>query len=82
MNGLIPQQSTCPHCGIRRTVRVGYSGVSLCMNCRGRWGANSDSTTPPPAPVEEREDAYPFTPAELERLEVYRRAVASGFYNG
>ena len=81
MNGLTPQQSTCPHCGIQRTVRMGFSGVSICMNCRSRWGASSN-TNLPADPREESEPAYPFTPAELERLAVYRRAVAAGFYSG
>ncbi|HEY1292374.1 MAG TPA: hypothetical protein VGJ60_04705 [Chloroflexota bacterium] len=83
MNGLTPQQSTCPHCGIQRTVRMGFSGVSICMNCRNRWGGpGSNTSNPAPEPVEHREDPYPFTPAERERLEIYRRAVEAGFYSG
>jgi hypothetical protein len=80
MNGFIPQQATCPHCGILRTVRVGYSGISLCMNCRGRWGSSAVSPNPPIDSDTECQP-YPFTPAELARLEIYRRAVAAGFYS-
>jgi ribosomal protein L37AE/L43A len=72
MNGFNPQQSTCPQCGIQRTVRAGGSGISVCMNCRAQWTAG---------PAIEREHTYPFTPAELNRLEIYRRAIAAGFYN-
>jgi ribosomal protein L37AE/L43A len=76
MNGFVPQQSACPACGISRTVRVGYSGVSLCMNCHTRWSASATS------PRRNDEDGYRFTRAELERLEIYRRAVAAGLYSG
>jgi hypothetical protein len=80
MNGLNPQQSICPNCGIQRTVRMGYSGIAICMNCRARWRWASDGRTPPTATQDESEPAYGFTQAELERLEIYRRAVAAGFY--
>jgi hypothetical protein len=82
MNGFIPQQSTCPRCGIQRTVRMGFSDISLCLNCRARWGALRDLLDPPtPAPPGlEHAPAYPFTPSELDRLEIYRRAIAAGFY--
>jgi ribosomal protein L37AE/L43A len=78
MNGLILQQSSCPRCGILRTVRVGTSGLTFCMNCRHRWAHGSIDS----ARKLDREDRYAFTPAELQRLEVYRRAIAVGFYAG
>lgn len=80
MNGYTPQQANCPRCGIQRTVRLGYSGISLCMNCRTRWGSSTDTTCLATEAVPDPQEAYPFSPAELERLEIYRRAVAAGFY--
>jgi hypothetical protein len=80
MYGLTPQQATCPHCGIARTVRIGFSGISLCMNCHTRWGPNSSTIHPPTDPELDAQQAYPFDAAELARLEVCRRAVAAGFY--
>jgi ribosomal protein L37AE/L43A len=80
MHGLNPQQSTCPNCGIERTVRVGASGISICMNCRARWRSAAASITPTTDAVDESEPAYGFTQAEMERLKIYRRAVAAGFY--
>ena len=77
MNGLIPQHSTCPHCGILRTVRVGLTDLSLCMNCRTRWRSSSISARPRLSAVEH---GHPFSPEEVSRLEIYRRAVAAGFY--
>lgn len=83
MNGFVPQQCTCPRCGIPRTVRVGYSDVSLCMNCRSRWGAGAGAGAIPRSTAAAGDDAgYRFTRAELERLEMYRRAVAAGLYSG
>jgi hypothetical protein len=75
LNGYTPQQSTCPRCGIQRTVRLGFSGISLCMNCRTRWGSSSAATD-----FHEPRETYPFTPTELARLEIYRRAIAAGYY--
>jgi hypothetical protein len=82
MHGFIPQPSTCPRCGIPRTVRVGFSGISFCMNCRTQWGSSSSTSQPPNIPGAEGESAYSFTSTELARLEIYRRAVAAGFYAG
>jgi hypothetical protein len=80
MNGFIPQYSSCPHCGIKRTVRLGFSSISLCMNCRTQWQPNVSSVSPATNPMLERQQPYPFSSAELARLEIYRRAVAAGFY--
>jgi hypothetical protein len=82
MYGFIPQQSNCPHCGIKRTLRMGFSGTSICMNCRARWGTNSSTSSEPASnqPAVETQQTFPFSPAELARLRVYRRAVAAGFY--
>ncbi len=80
MNGLNPQPSSCPNCGIQRTVRIGYSGISVCMNCRARWGSSSATTPSASTSTPEVEPAYGFTQAELKRLAIYRRAVAAGFY--
>lgn len=80
MNGFIIQHSTCPACHIQRTVRRGFSGTSICMNCGEQWDATSSISTPrayettPDATLED------FTPAEIRRLEIYRRAIAAGFY--
>ena len=78
MNGLILQQSTCPRCGILRTVRVGTSGLTFCMNCRHRWPTGSKQ----PRPAPDLRNDYQFTQKERDRLEIYRRTVAVGFYNG
>ena len=77
MYGFILQQSACPRCSILRTVRIGHTGMSLCMNCHTRWGAGSS-----PEVILCYEDRYAFTQAELDRLEIYRRAVAAGLYVG
>jgi hypothetical protein len=69
----------CPRCGIRRSVRFGRLG-SYCFNCKFRWHG-SDSATPITRPRHVRVAEYPFGPAELTRLEIYRAAVQAGFYN-
>jgi hypothetical protein len=61
------------------------------MNCRTRWGASAgagaippEDSVPEPALEEEEEEeekeTYPFTPSEVARLEIYRRAIAAGYY--
>jgi hypothetical protein len=72
MNGFTIQQSTCRACGNKRTVRLGFARTTLCLNCRkheSAWSAEKPSV------------AYAFTPSELLRLSIYRRAAAAGFYS-
>ena len=64
----------CPHCAHRRTVRIGGSQLPFCFNCRQRC---DPAARPRPT---ETADTLPFTPAELARLRIYRRAVQAGFY--
>jgi len=80
MNGGTIQESDCPRCGIRRTVRLPGSPWSLCFNCKLQWNSSIAATTgeSQPGPVS---TPYPFSPAELKRLTVYRRAVLAGFYS-
>jgi hypothetical protein len=55
------------------------------MNCRSRWSAGAGTSTSASANAISQSDAdagYRFTRAELERLEMYRRAVAAGLYSG
>jgi len=40
MHSMTIQERSCPRCGIRRTVRLGCSTPSLCLNCRLHWGAS------------------------------------------
>ncbi|MBV9356974.1 MAG: hypothetical protein JO023_15795 [Chloroflexi bacterium] len=78
MHTFTVQEHRCPRCAIRRTVRVGSDERSFCFNCRYRW----DPRTPGRIePVPLGAEAI-FTPAELARLRVYRRAVQAGFYSG
>ena len=80
MNGGTIQENECPRCGIRRTVRLPESVWSLCFNCKLQWNSRMPITTgqAKPCPVS---TACPFSPAELTRLTVYRRAVQAGFFS-
>jgi len=80
MNGVIIQESECPRCGIRRTVRLTGSVWLFCFNCRLQWNSRIAITTreSEPCPVL---TAYPFSSAELKRLTVYRRAVRAGLFS-
>ena len=78
---MVIQQSRCPRCAIRRTVRLGARGA-FCFNCRLQWdteraahqGMKAAGSTPPPL-------QHPFVPAELIRLERYRAAIRAGLYS-
>jgi hypothetical protein len=77
MHTFTVQEQRCPRCAIRRTVRVGSDDRSFCFNCRYRWDPRAPGSI---EPVRIRAEAI-FTPAELARLRVYRRAVQAGFYS-
>ena len=80
MNVGIIQESACPRCGIRRTVRLAGSVWSFCFNCRLQWNSSIAATTreSEPCPVS---TAYPFSPPGLKRLTVYRRTVLVGSFS-
>jgi ribosomal protein L37AE/L43A len=61
------QHQPCPRCHIRRTVRL--HGLNHCFNCQYQWAQRV--YTP----------SFPFTQRELERLNIYRRAVRAGIYS-
>jgi hypothetical protein len=61
----IEERRPCAACHNKRTVRWG-NNVDYCFNCAHRR---------PRGTVQ-----YPFSPAELRRLAIYRRAVQAGFY--
>jgi hypothetical protein len=69
------QQLACPSCGRPLTLNMGSSG-NFCLKCRYHWRlphvAPADETAPPGDSV--------LTDAELQRLVIYRRAVAAGFF--
>ena len=73
MHGFVIEHERCPRCSNLRTARFGTA--AYCFNCRLQWSSNSilDATN-------EAQARYPFTPAELVRLQVYRAAVRVGFY--
>ena len=73
--GFIINESRCPRCKIKRTVRLPRPNSNYCFNCRYLWKADGSSVE-----VEESV-SYSFEPAELARLEIYRAAVRAGFYN-
>lgn len=68
------EERRCPHCSIRRTVRLGTWG-SVCLNCRRPLDAarRAEQRTLPANQV--------FTAAELARLESYRDAIQAGLYS-
>jgi hypothetical protein len=74
------QERDCPRCGIRRTVRQPWSVWSFCFNCKLQWSSSIAATAreSEACPVS---TAYPFSPTELTRLTVYRRAVRAGFFS-
>jgi hypothetical protein len=77
MHTFTVQLRHCPRCAIRRTVRVGSDVRSFCFNCRYRWDPRTPGSI---EPVRVAAEAI-FTPDELARLRVYRRAVQAGFYS-
>ena len=79
MNGGKIQERDCPRCGIRRTVRLPGSVWSLCFNCKLQWNSRIMITNRESKPVPVL-TAYPFSPVELKRLVVYRRAVRAAFF--
>jgi hypothetical protein len=82
MNGYIIQHATCPACHIQRTVRRGFSATSICMNCGQQWDATTARIgAPGPRQMPPETVLEGFVPAEISRLEVYRRAVVAGFYS-
>jgi hypothetical protein len=75
-------EKRCPRCGIRRTMLLGSYG-SFCYNCRLQWGCETPTTD---AGANRSRSlmvapAYPFSTAELVRLQRYRRAIRQGVFN-
>jgi ribosomal protein L37AE/L43A len=70
------QQGRCPSCGRAQTVYVG-AVVNLCLKCRFHWSL-PDALSPELAANATLTD---FSQAELQRLDVFRRAVAAGYYS-
>ncbi len=72
---MLPEPIVCLRCAFPRTVRLGARRV--CFQCRFSWflAASKPVTTP------EKVDAYPFTPHELARLQIYRLAVQARFFS-
>jgi ribosomal protein L37AE/L43A len=72
----IEQRWPCPQCGNRRTLQWAKARYH-CFNCKHQWHGHRH--------VQQRRVEIDlnavFTPAEMARLEVYRRAVRSGFYS-
>jgi len=66
------QQRACPSCGRLQSLNMG-SGGHFCLNCRYRW--RESAALEPTAST-----TTSFTKPELERLTIYRRAVAAGFF--
>jgi hypothetical protein len=64
------QQRACPSCGRIQSLNMGAGG-HFCLNCRQQW---RETAAPEP------DTSTSFTDAELERLAIYRRAVAAGFF--
>jgi hypothetical protein len=69
----IIEEIACPHCGHSRSVRLNEKHY-ICWYCRFRWRV-SDGT-----PVSMTTYPFPFTHAEMTRLELYRAAIAAGCY--
>jgi hypothetical protein len=76
---MIVQETRCPRCAIRRTVRLGTWGL-FCFNCRMRIEPECPAAPPRRLGCLWVPD-YPFSPAELLRLEYFRAAVQAGFYS-
>jgi hypothetical protein len=55
----------------------------VCFQCRYNWLAHQASAAAGPAraAVIEDKQAYRFTPEELARLRIYRRAVQARFFS-
>jgi hypothetical protein len=72
---MLPEPIVCLRCAFPLTVRLGARRV--CFQCRFSWflAASKPVTTP------EKVDAYPFTPQELARLQIYRLAVQARFFS-
>jgi hypothetical protein len=81
---MMMQSRPCPSCRFPTTARMA-DGVAVCFNCRATWDPNDPegSLKAPGAPAAAAPEPppYVFTPAQLERLRVYRAAVRAGFYN-
>jgi hypothetical protein len=77
MHDLLIQERACPRCGIRRTVRLGFSQISVCFNCRWQWGEPSSL----PGLQVAGSIVDTISPAEIKRLEIYRLAAGAGFYD-
>ncbi|MBV9171411.1 MAG: hypothetical protein JOZ81_15140 [Chloroflexi bacterium] len=69
----VEERWPCPGCGNRRTLKWAR-GRYHCFNCKHQW----DQRERQPKLVD---ITTLFSPAELERLCVYRRAVQAGFYS-
>ena len=84
---LIEDRWPCPRCGNRRTVRWSERRF-VCFQCRHHWerqhlpaAAHAPTPSQPTATAPRPPDAPAgFSPPELERLLIYRDAVAAGFY--
>ena len=68
------QQRACPS-GRAQSLNMGAGG-NFCFNCRHSWRQPDPSITA----AGPHTDAYPFTEAEMQRLAIYKRAVAAGFF--
>jgi hypothetical protein len=73
--GFIIQETPCPSCRIKRTVRLGVSKRALCLNCRYQWTIGGNT----PSDIARLIDH--FTSEEWKRLAAYRAAVQAGLYN-
>jgi ribosomal protein L37AE/L43A len=66
----IEQRVPCPRCGHGRVVQRSRE-TYICFQCRHTWGH-----------LVETHDVLRGWPAELrERMQIYKRAVAEGFYS-
>lgn len=74
------QERPCPRCGVHRSFRL-WLGRSMCANCKLQWATQiSAGTARAPVHFEATPVTTPFTSRELERLRVYRAAIAYGLY--
>jgi len=77
---MLPEPIVCLRCAFPRTVRLGPRRV--CFQCRFSWFAQAAAAVAPVrAVLAGKVDRYLFSPQELARLRIYRRAVQARFYS-
>ena len=74
------QERKCPRCAAPLTFRL-WRGRSLCANCKWQWpNAIRGEKTSATLNTGAVSPTTLMTSAQLERLRIYRAAVAHGFY--